>query len=257
MASADPTASIIFFLILTLAYSIFKYYTKSPSMLKIWTGIYFLVLIIVQFFINLGLTNEICGFTQYNTALTTTLVPWLFIFGLLNLLLMEFPSWLSPFSNTIGYLFAYITGVNEFFKSIIKDRKTLDLGPQKAEMITAINNVYEDKSLIINSMTMDNLSEWWETMKKGGLLKSGVGQQHYDELMKYIKMKTEIAEFMWYSLTGVLVTSVSYNYILNSGCTQSVAEMEKRHDEFVQQEQEMAEAQQKKQDGQMIYKTYE
>jgi len=257
MASADPTASIIFFLILTLAYSIFKYYTKSPSMLKIWTGIYFLVLIIVQFFINLGLTNEICGFTQYNVALTTTLVPWLFIFGLLNLLLMEFPSWLSPFSNTIGYLFAYITGINEFFKSIIKDRKTLNLGPQKAEMITAINNVYEDKSLIINSMTIDNLSEWWETMKKGGLLKSGVGERHYDELMKYIKMKTEIAEFMWYSLTGVLVTSVSYNYILNSGCTQSVAEMEKRHDEFVQQEQEMAEAQQKKQDGQMIYKTYE
>ena len=49
MASADPTASIIFFLILTLAYSIFKYYTKSPSMLKIWTGIYFLVLINMAF----------------------------------------------------------------------------------------------------------------------------------------------------------------------------------------------------------------
>ena len=35
-------------------------------------------------------------------------------------------------------------------------------------------------------------------------------------------------------LTGTLVTSVSYNYILNSGCTQSVAEMEKRHDEYVE-----------------------
>jgi len=124
-------------------------------------------------------------------------------------------------------------------------------------MITAINNVYEDKSLIINSMTLSNLSIWWETMKKGGLLKSGVGDQQYNELMGYIKMKTEIAEFMWYALTGVLVTSVSYNYILNSGCTQSVAEMEKRHNEYVQQEQEMAEAQQKKQDGQIIYKTYE
>jgi hypothetical protein len=170
---------------------------------------------------------------------------------------MAFPSWLSPFSNTIGYLFVYVTGINGFFKSIIKDRKTLDLGPQKADMITAINNVYEDKSLIINSMTLSNLSMWWETMKKGGLLKSGVGDQQYNELMGYIKMKTEIAEFMWYALTGVLVTSVSYNYILNSGCTQSVAEMEKRHDEYVQQEQEMAEAQQKKQDGQIIYKTYE
>ena len=34
MASANPTASIVFFLILTLAYSIFKYYTKSPSYVK-------------------------------------------------------------------------------------------------------------------------------------------------------------------------------------------------------------------------------
>jgi len=257
MASADPTASIVFFLILTLAYSIFKYYTKSPSMIKIWTGIYFLILILVQFFINLGLTNEICGFTQYSVALKTTIIPWLFIFGLLNVLLMAFPSWLGPFSNTIGYLFAYITGINGFFKSIIKDRKTLDLGPQKADMITAINNVYEDKSLIINSMTLSNLPLWWETMKKGGLLKAGVGEGHYNELMGFIKMKTEIAEFMWYALTGILVTSVSYNYILNSGCTQSVEEMEKRHEEFVQQEQEMAKAQQNKQDGQIIYKTFE
>ena len=257
MAAADPTTSIVFFLILTLAYSIFKYYTKSPAMIKIWTGIYFLVLILVQFFINLGLTNEICGFTQYSVALTTTIIPWLFIFGILNILLMTFPSWLNPFSNTIGYLFTYITGISAFFKEILKDRSMLKLGPQQADMLTAINNVYEDKSLIINSMTLSNLPVWWETMKKGGLLKSNVGQQHYDELLGFIKMKTEIAEFMWYALTGVLVTSVSYNYILNSGCVQSVKEMEKRHDEFAQQEQKMAETQQKKEDGQIIYKTYE
>lgn len=257
MASADPTASIVFFLILTLAYFVFKYYTKSPSMVKIWTGIYFLVLIVAQFFINLGLTNEICGFSQYSVALKTTIIPWIFIFGLLNILLMAFPNWLSPFSNTIGYFFTYVTGINGFFKTIIKDRKTLNLGPQKANMITAINNVYEDKSLIINSMTLANLPAWWETMKTGGLLKSDVGEQHYDELMKYIEMKTSIAEFIWYALTGMLVTSVSYNYILNSGCSQSVEEMEKRHNEFVQQEQQMVEAQQKKQDDQIIYKTYE
>ena len=76
MASVDPSSSIIFFLILTLAYSTFKYYTKSPSMVKIWTMVYFLVLIVVQFFINLSLTNEICGFTQYSIAFRTTFIPW-------------------------------------------------------------------------------------------------------------------------------------------------------------------------------------
>ena len=257
MAATNSSASIVFFLVLTLVYFVFKYYTKSPAMIKIWTGIYFLVLILVQFFINLGLTNEICGFTQYSVALTTTIIPWLFIFGILNILLMTFPSWLNPFSNTIGYLFTYITGISAFFKEILKDRTMLKLGPQQADMLTAINNVYEDKSLIINSMTLSNLPVWWETMKKGGLLKSNVGQQHYDELLGFIKMKTEIAEFIWYALTGVLTTSVSYNAILNSGCQQSVKEMEKRHAQYLAQESKIAKTKEEKKGSQMVYKSYE
>ena len=93
--------------------------------MKIWTLIYFLILIITQFFINLGLTNEICGFKQYNVAFTTTIIPWVFIFGSIFLILKVFPNWLEPFSNTFGYFFTYITGVNGFFKSILKDKNTV------------------------------------------------------------------------------------------------------------------------------------
>jgi hypothetical protein len=138
MAAANPSTSIVFFLVLTLVYFTFKYYTKSESTLKMWTIIYFLVLILVQFFINLGLTSEICGSSQYGIALKTTLFPWLIVFGTINLLLFMFPAWLSPFSNTIGYLFAYITGVNGFLKSILKDRKAQNMAPGQSEMITAI-----------------------------------------------------------------------------------------------------------------------
>ena len=257
MASVDPSSSIIFFLILTLAYSTFKYYTKSPSMVKIWTMVYFLVLIVVQFFINLSLTNEICGFTQYSIAFRTTFIPWFFIFGSLNLILLAFPSWLSPFSNTIGYFFTYVTGINSFFKNILKDRKTLNLGKSQADMITAINNVYEDKSLIINSMTLSNLPMWWESMKNGGLLKSGVTTVHYDELMNYIKMKTAVAEYVWYALTGMLVTSVSYNSIINSGCIQSAKEMEKRHDEYLEKEKQIGKENKENAGKKIVYKTYE
>jgi len=255
MTSADPTASIIFFLIITLGYSIFKYFTKSSEMIKIWTIIYFLVLIIVQFLINLGLSNEICGSTQYSIALRQTIIPWVFIFGLINLLLIFFPNWLNPFSNTIGYFFAYVTGVNKFLKSILKDRKTLDLGPNKSELLTAINNVYDDKSLLINSMTMPNLSLWWESMKKGGLLKDNVGEKEFIELEGYVKLKTTVSEFIWFALTGMLVTSISYNGILNSGCTQSAEEMQQRHDEYVANEEKIKQSQENK--DQTIYKSYE
>ena len=62
MAAANPSTSIIIFLILTLLYSTFKYYTKSESMMKMWTIIYFLLLVLSQFFINLGLAKDICGY---------------------------------------------------------------------------------------------------------------------------------------------------------------------------------------------------
>jgi predicted SAM-dependent methyltransferase len=106
-------------------------------------------------------------------------------------------------------------------------------------------------------MTTSNLSEWWSVMKKGGLLKSGVGDAQFDELSGYVKMKTEIAEFMWYALTGVLTTSISYNAILNAGCEQSVKEMEKRHAQYLEQESNIAKAKQQKEGSQMVYKSYE
>ena len=70
-------------------------------------------------------------------------------------------------------------------------------------------------------------------------------------------MKTEVAEFMWYALTGTLVTSISYNSIINSGCTQSVEEMEKRHDEYLEKEKQISEDNKNKSDKQIVYKTYE
>jgi hypothetical protein len=257
MAAVNPSTSIIVFLILTLIYFIFKYYTKSPSSIKIWSISYFLVLIVIQFFINLGLTKDICGSTQYATALTTTLLPWLFIFGSIAVLLMFFPAWLSPFSNTIGYMFTYITGINAFFKSILKDRAAQTNSQNKNDMITAINNVYEDKSLLINSITISNLPLWWENMKTGGLLKSGVGDEQLNELTNFVKMKTEIAQFVWYALAGILTTSVSYNAILNSGCTKSIAEMEKKHEAYVEQEKQIAAKQTANQSKQIVYKSYE
>ena len=257
MAAANPSTSIVFFLVLTLVYFVFKYYTKSESTIKMWTIIYFLVLIVVQFFINLGLTSEICGSAQYGIALKTTFIPWLLVFGSINLLLFIFPSWLSPFSNTIGYLFAYITGVNGFLKSILKDKAAQKGGPNQSEMISAINNVYEDKSLLINSMTASNLPNWWESMTKGGLLKSGIDDSHYTELSNYVKMKNEIAEFIWYALAGILTTSISYNTILNSGCTKSVEEMEKRHQAYMVQEQKIEAEQKESESKQTVYKSYE
>ena len=45
-------------------------------------------------------------------------------------------------------------------------------------------------------------------------------------------MKYSISEYVWNLLTGFLVTSVSYNYIINTGCAKSPEEMKKRYDDY-------------------------
>jgi len=104
-------------------------------------------------------------------------------------------------------------------------------------------------------MTTTNAPLWWESMKNGGLLKPGVGVEQFVQLEQYIKMKTIISEFIWFALTGMLVTSISYNNMVNSGCTQSAEEMQKRHDEYVENEKKIQDTQGQKE--QIVYKSYE
>lgn len=248
-------SSILFFIILTLLFFIFKHFSKSPETTKIWTIIYFCLLITVQFFINLNITNEVCGFSQTNVAFSTTLYPWLFIFGIIVFLLKMFPNWIDPFSNTIGYFFAIVGGVGSFLNSILNEN--LKVKGQEEEVVKAINYIYQDKSLLINSINFSNINQWWSSMLNGGLLKKNVGQVEFDKLYSFIKMKTEIGEFIWYLFAGILTTTISYNYIINSGCKQSVQEMEKRHNEYLEKEKKINESNKKKESEQIIYKSYE
>lgn len=260
MGTGSPTTSIIFFIALTLVYSMFKYKINKPQLVKLVTILYFVLLIVGQIFFNLALSKDICGSSQASVAILATLGPWMLIFGTIYVLLIVFPTWLEPFSNTFGYFFTYITGVNGFLKSILIDKNLAKLQQNESAVVTALNNVYADKSLLINSMTESNLPLWWENMKAGGILKPNTGDINgdaYNELLGYVKMKAGVSEFIWYLLTGVLVSSVSYNYILNTGCTQTAEEMEKRHNEYLAQESKISDAQKENGSKQIVYKTYE
>ena len=260
MAGTSPTTSLFIFLVLTLGYFIAKYYIKSPSN-KVITILYALAVIVSQFFINLSITGSICGTQQYVTAIYSTVLPWLFIFGSVMGILKVFPSWLSPFSNTFGYAVCYLTGINSFFEEILTDRKSVNIqNKDKAGFVEAIDYIYEDKSVFINSLTLENLADQWKSMSSVNLIKSsagGVDGIAYNKLIHFIKLKNEVAEFIWYLLTGGLVTSYSYNNIVNAGCQLSAAEMKKRHDEYLAKEKEIAKQKDENAKTEMVYKTYD
>ena len=231
-SSASASSAMLWFFILTTIFFVIKYYITDGVQSKIYFGIYITLLIIGEYIINLSLTESMCGNKQWSNALLVTLIPWVFIFGLLNVVLSLFPGWLSPFSNTFGYAVVKMAGIGSFFDKILKTKATSATSAASPAMNEALEHIYSDKSLLINEITQENFERFWTNMS--GLFKSGVSSDASikQQLFDYIRLKDNIAEYIWYMLTGGLVTSVGYNYIVNSGCNKSVKDMQKRHKEY-------------------------
>jgi type VI protein secretion system component Hcp len=237
----------LWFFVLTSVYFPIKYYSgggkqtdDSRTQGYIYAGIYILLLIVGEYFINLGLTESLCGTNQWDTALFVTLIPWVVIFGILNLMLLVFPGWLSPFSNTFGYAVARLSGISSLMDEILLPKIDGDGGKKEdKEAAQALARIYTDQSLLLNEITQANFSEFWD--KTSVLFKPNVknNQSLKDQLFDFIRMKDIVAEYIWYMLVGFLVTSVSYNYVVNTGCSQSAAEMEQRHKDYQAKEGEI------------------
>ena len=256
----NPNLSIVIFLILTVVYFMLKYMFETNNTMMF--VIYVLAVIGTQLGINIHLTNELCGSPQTGTALIYTFLPWLIIFGGLNIALIIFPSWLIPFSNTIGYGIAKLPPfhLQKIFNSILKSNDNTNNTGQQTEIETIISEIYSDESLLINSIPNSGIKfdEFWATSEKGingvSLFRPNIPKETKESLRKLVKLKNIIAEAVWFSLTGILVSMASYNYIIKSACSSSVRDMEQRHKEY---EKEIAPMIAKEQKQPRVYSSYE
>ena len=239
----------IFFFIITLIYFIIRYYTKgNATTQKVFTALYGVTILISQYIVQLNMTKELCGEPQISSALYVSLVPWIFIFGTMMIVLSIFPSWLRPFSNTFGYLGAKLNGVNKLLENIFKSAadksaadKSFSLTKDNKIALDALEKIYDDPSMLVNEITQTNFERFWLNMSKSGLFQTSA--INYKEALKNIVyLKDIISEFLWYILTGILTISISNNYIVNEGCKTSVKEMKKRHDDYEEKEKKILEA---------------
>ena len=219
----DPVVSIYVYTGVTLVYFIFKY--LMPERESILFIIYFILVLASQFALNISLAKQMCNSpSNVGTAALATFIPWLFIFGLLNLLLNVFPGWLSAFSNTIGYAIASVAGVASLFTD-----QLLNVGkPPNKDAFKVIQNVTNDPSTIINTINDENVEEFWNKsidvnfFNSFPQVKSGAEPPpQFTQLKNFIRLKNIVSYFIWYLLTGILITSISYNYMLSVPCVQT------------------------------------
>lgn len=231
----NPSASIMFFFIVTTVYCGFSMFISSDFTRMILKICYILFVIIGEFFINLSLSESMCGLRQWSNALFITVIPWLLIFGVLHFFLIIFPGWMTPFSNTFGYLGVRLMGFPEFLESILSTETS-----DASSALSAINILKTDHSMLINEMFIEsvvdgkrkNYTDAIDKLIKSKIFKQPISEPEKDKLYTFVVMKHSIAEYVWNILAGFLVTSVTYNQIINSSCKNSSKEMKTRYDAY-------------------------
>ena len=269
MAELSSTVAIGFFLVVFGAYCYYKF-TKNGVLSGGITFVFFLVLLIGEYFINLAMSKDICGFDQTKTALWATVLPWFLVLGALKAALIVFPGWLSPFSNTFGYIFvSVVTDLKDVFNNILTPQ--FDLAPKpagsggakqtggggggdenstdipkddianKRDIGRALEQIYTDQSILLNELNLDNLDRFWDSFKESRLLRASAKIEDLDKIRKFLMMKNIVGEFVWLVLCGPLVVSISYNYILNIGCS-FTPEQQKIRSQVLKEKQDAANA---------------
>lgn len=249
----SATIGLFWFFIITTVYLLVKVNMNSfgGTENKIYMGVYALLMILGEYFINLSLTETMCGQRQWQSAMNVTFIPWILIFGVLNAFLFLFPSWLKPFSNTFGYGIVKLMGLGEVFNKILKPK---DQAGITGDLQNVLESIYTDQSVLINEITLEEISKedtqglpnadkikdgvdlFWERMRGGNLLNrfptTEMETKTKDDLKYFMNVKRSIAEYVWYLLTGSLVTSVSYNYIVNMTCSSSLTDMQRKQAQY-------------------------
>ena len=223
IVSPETQFGFVFFMILTTLYFVLSYLlckpsrgVKSQSFGLMLSVCYYLMVLCGQYLINLSTTASLCnGVYQYMNAAYITLVPWVLIFGILNLMLNIFPGWLSPFSNTFGYGMTTMLGIKKIIRNVFNEPGSSNGQSDKATEV--LNYIYGNQSLLVNEITMDNFEQFIKSMNS--LLKAGEDTNDVKILKDLIYLKELVAQYIWFVLTGSLVISVATNSIINAGCS--------------------------------------
>tara|TARA_X000000368_G_scaffold419082_1_gene422212 strand:+ start:2138 stop:3253 length:1116 start_codon:yes stop_codon:yes gene_type:complete len=244
--SYSPFNSLAYFVILSVIYTIIMVANiNSQSSIenisvaennKIYLLIYIFLLFGGYNYINTKVYQSYCkGVVDSTTTFnifSMTLIPWVVIFGSIYFLLELFPGWVDPFANTIGYFLISFIGLKDILK---------ELSPQNSKnpsIIKALENINSNQSMFLNEIDSDydEFKKYIKLSVNEGLFEntSNYGNKDisHDEIDKnsqfiklyaLIKSKFFIGKIIWFILAGLIISSISYNFVINLSCNKNTA----------------------------------
>jgi hypothetical protein len=224
--------------------------------------IYFLLTVIIQFIVNTSIITSNCGGSvteNLGAAALYTFIPWIFIFGILMMVIIINPGFKSVFSDVIGYFFVSYSA-NKIITDLLIDRdlqnnlKNVEASQEQKESLQnaadAIIKICGNVSILINQIVPSNFKQYLkelEPLMKDKYKNSPEGESIKKELFDLIVTRDNIGEVLWYVYTGILLTSIVQLQITTRGCVNNQATMEQNYKTFLANEQQAQQEQAKAQ----------
>ena len=182
--------------------------------------LYFVTVLITQFVVVVVYLVNTCnnGTAGQNvsSAALSTLLPWTFIFGLMILVLLNYPNIKAAFSNVVGYYFV-ANKANQIFNSLLFNTTLSSLGEGAVDE---------------NVKTPGTFASTWQLLEPLMTTDKTILSQNHDELFKLIVYKDNIGEAFWYLYTGILIISIVGYNISATGCPMSAKGLAEKYNDY-------------------------
>ncbi len=230
---------------------------------KYISGVFFLVVVAIQFIVNISAMADHCGngtAKNLGAAALYTFVPWIFMFGVMMIVLMVFPGLKSGFSNVVGY-YAVAFSANNLLTELLLDPEidakiqSENATPEDRSAMQsaadAILKLLGNASILINQVVPGNFSQYWTTLvplmkgKYKNNLDSIETREKKQAFLNLAIMRDNIGEACWYIYTGIfLITIVQYN-IMTHKCDVDPEVANEKYKEYNKKEKEENEKKEK------------
>lgn len=230
-------------------------YKEYTSKNYLYLAIYFFAIIIVQFFVNTSIISNKCGGNltrNIGVSAGITFVSWTLIFGIIIIILLVYPGFISAFSDVIGYY--YVSGsANKILNELLIDKdvqKKIDssnLTPeQKNNMMDAASTIMKicgNTSILINQIVPDNFDDYWNVlkplMKEKYQIDGPETSNIKNDLFEIVLTRINIGEAMWYIYTGILIISLVQIKIMSRPCESDKQAMKANYQAYLEEQEKL------------------
>lgn len=225
----------------------YKQYMSNSYM---FLAIYLLLVIVIQFMVNSSIISTTCGGNiteNMGAAGIFTFLPWVFIFGVLMIVLIIYPGFKSAFADVVGY-FWVSSSANTLLTELLinpeiqsKIDGSIETPEQKIALQSAADTILKicgNTSILINQIVPSNFNSYWDLLTPLMKKDNSTNIDMKNKLFELVVTRDTIGESMWYIYTGLLITSIVQLKIATRGCASNPKTMEQNYHKFLDSEKQ-------------------